>query len=373
MATQAARLCTRDEDYRKYGIEKGNPQPFEDDMHTPGGKGTFEWWYTDANFDDGTTVVAIWFTKNYFDVPGPAWPTVDLEITEKDGTRINHVVRGPKGTPVKKAGGPCDVQIENCHIKYVDGKYQLYFNDGKIIYEATMTPTTPMWRPDTGIWNFGEGAEALEYGWFVAAPTADVEGRLVIDGKERKLKGKGYHDHNWGYTGLENMMNHWYWGRAKVGDYTVIACDIIAEEKYGNKRLPVFFIAKDGKVLNDDASITKIERANTHINDFTKKFMDDTLVYTQTVSPDEEYIITFERKRDIMPRSLLEVVTPIKRFLGKLVGMNPTYMRVMGDVTVDVRRNGEQEKITETGLWEQYFLGNNKEATIEGVRYPVEA
>ena len=43
MATQAARLCTRDEDYRKYGIEKGNPQPFEDDMHTPGGKGTFEW------------------------------------------------------------------------------------------------------------------------------------------------------------------------------------------------------------------------------------------------------------------------------------------------------------------------------------------
>ncbi len=168
-------------------------------------------------------------------------------------------------------------------------------------------------------------------------------------------------------------MNHWYWGRAKVGDYTVIACDIIAEEKYGNKRLPVFFIAKDGKILNDDASITKIERANTHINDFTKKFMDDTLVYTQTVSPDEEYIITFERKRDIMPRSLLEVVTPIKRFLGKLVGMNPTYMRVMGDVTVDVRRNGEQEKITETGLWEQYFLGNNKEATIEGVRYPVEA
>lgn len=41
-------------------------------MHTPGGKGTFEWWYTDANFDDGTTVVAIWFTKNYFDVAGPA-------------------------------------------------------------------------------------------------------------------------------------------------------------------------------------------------------------------------------------------------------------------------------------------------------------
>ena len=44
MTVETARLCTEDRDYRRYGIEKGNPQPFEDDMHTPGGKGTFEWW-----------------------------------------------------------------------------------------------------------------------------------------------------------------------------------------------------------------------------------------------------------------------------------------------------------------------------------------
>ena len=369
MTVETARLCTEDRDYRRYGIEKGNPQPFEDDMHTPGGKGTFEWWYTDANFDDGTTVVAIWFTKNYFDVAGPAWPTVDLEITLKDGTRINPVVHGQKGVPVRKSGGPCDVQIEKCYIKYDEGRYVLHFDNGDYVYDAVMTPTTPMWRPDTGIWNFGD----LEYGWFVAAPTADVDATLTMKGVTKRLKGTGYHDHNWGYTGLENMMNHWYWGRAKVGDYTVIACDIIAEKKYGNKRLPVFMIAKDGEILNDDASITKVERSDTHINDFTKKFMDDTLVYYQDVSPDEKYVITFERKRDIMPRSLLEVVSPVKRFFAKLVGMNPTYMRVMGDVTVDVERNGEFDHVTEEGLWEQYFLGSNKEAIIEGVCYPVSA
>lgn len=69
--------------------------------------------------------------------------------------------------------------------------------------------------------------------------------------------------------------------------------------------------------------------------------MDDVLVYTQTVSPDEEYVVKFVRKRDIMPRSLLEVVSPAKRFLAKLARMNPTYMRVMGDVTVTVKRNGQ--------------------------------
>ena len=65
-----ARLACDDGDYRRFGIEKGNPQPYEDGIRTSGGRGTFEWWYTDATFDDGTTVVLIFFTKNYFDVHG---------------------------------------------------------------------------------------------------------------------------------------------------------------------------------------------------------------------------------------------------------------------------------------------------------------
>lgn len=191
MRTEPARLCTTDADYKRFGIAKGNPQPFEDDMRSPGGKGSFEWWYTDANYDDGTTVVAIWFTKNYFDVEGPAWPTVDIEITEKDGTRINHRMQGPKGVPLKKSGTACDVNIEGNTIRYVDGTYQLHYDDGSIQYDVTMTPTMPMWRPDCGIWLFGEGSREIEYGWFVPCPTARIEGRLVVNGVERKLTGQG--------------------------------------------------------------------------------------------------------------------------------------------------------------------------------------
>ena len=51
--------------------------------------------------------------------------------------------------------------------------------------------------------------------------------------------------------------------------------------------------------------------------------------------------------------------------------MNPTYMRVMGDVTVTVKRNGKTDTVTREGLWEQYFMGSNKLATIEGVTYPL--
>ncbi len=67
MATQlCARLADKDADYKRFGIAK-KPSFKEDGMRTHGGKGTFEWWYTDVTFEDGTAVVVIFFTKNYFD------------------------------------------------------------------------------------------------------------------------------------------------------------------------------------------------------------------------------------------------------------------------------------------------------------------
>lgn len=64
-------------------------------------------------------------------------------------------------------------------------------------------------------------------------------------------------------------MNHKYWGRAKIEDYNIIACDIISEKKYGNERLPVLMIAKDGKILEDDQSKTRIYRGDTYYHEIT--------------------------------------------------------------------------------------------------------
>ena len=373
MATQlCARLADKDADYKRFGIAK-KPSFKEDGMRTHGGKGTFEWWYTDVTFEDGTAVVVIFFTKNYFDTPGPAWPTADFEIVDPSGKRTNVWTRGKKGTKINAARDVCNVSIEKNYIRYVDGVYKVHYEDHGIVYDATMKPKLPMWRPGAAHWIFGEGTpNERTYGWFVAQPDAEVEATLTMNGKTQHFKkGQGYHDHNWGNVSLEKILNHWYWGRAHVGPYTVIACDIIAEKQYGYKRLPVFMLARDGEILSDDPRKTTIERGGTHIHPVSGKFMDDDLTYIQRESGDVQYIVTFHREGDYNQRSILEVVPAWKRVLAKAIGMNPTYIRVKGTVGVEERRCGVRDAYKAQGLWEQYFMGSNKLAIIEGKTVPL--
>ena len=372
-SSKPARLASLDKDYQRFGIERGSAQPFEDGRHTHGGAGTFEWWYTDVTFDDGTAVVVIFFTKDYFDVPGKARATVDFEIVDPNGKRTNVWTKARKGTLLNAAEDICDVKMETNYIRYEDdGSYHVHYEDHGYVYDAVMKPSAPMWRPETGHWLYGEGADEKDYGWFVALPEASVDATLTYGGKTRTFKnGRGYHDHNWGNVSLEKLMNHWYWGRSHVGPYNVIACDIIAEEEYGNKRFPVFYLAKDGRVLSDDASRTRVERGETHLHPTSGKFMDDDLTYTQVEDDGTIYVVRFHRTGDYNRRSMLEVVPAWKRMLAKAAGLNPTYIRVKGDVSIEVIKDGRSEKVEDTGLWEQYFMGSNKLATIEGVTIPL--
>jgi hypothetical protein len=79
------------------------PAAWEDGMRTNGGRGTFEWWYFDAEYGDGIKIVAIFFSKNRFDVAGDARPTVSLVITYPDGRRIISIEFEDYGTPLKAA------------------------------------------------------------------------------------------------------------------------------------------------------------------------------------------------------------------------------------------------------------------------------
>lgn len=349
--------------YTTLQIDPDQPHPKEDGMRTDGREGSYEWWYTDAEFEDGTTVVLIFYTKNHFDVPGPAWPRVDIDITHPDGKKTLMHSQGPKGQVISARKDVCDVRIQSSSIQYKDGQYVVHFEEGGVVYDAVMTSKLPMWRPNSGHWVYGNHDEHY-FAWFVAQPSAVIEATLSIHGQKQKLKGTGYHDHNWGNIGMQKLMNHWYWGRAKVGDFDIIACDIIAEKKYNYQRLPVFFIAKDGKILTDDQSITRIHREDTIEHSFTKKFMDNHLIYHQPISASESYTVEFIRHRDIVSSSLLDTLGATQARIAKLLRANPTYTRVLGEVRLTHELNGQKTVYQAEGLWEQMFFGSNKQATI---------
>jgi carotenoid 1,2-hydratase len=64
--------------------------------------------------------------------------------------------------------------------------------------------------------------------WVLAAPLCHVEGTLQWvnakgeSQKEEGFVGKGYHDHHFGSVPLDRFVKAWHWGRAFLGDETLV-------------------------------------------------------------------------------------------------------------------------------------------------------
>ena len=349
--------------YEKLGIKEGETAIWEDGMRTDGKSGSYEWWYVDMELNDGITVVAAFYTTSGFDISGPSNPNVKLTITYPDGTEVKRSVNEPEGTLINASKEKGDVSVGDSYLKYVDGDYQLYFNDGSVEFSAFMKSTLPMWRPDTGYSYFDDKKENF-MAWFVAQPSSDITANLTVDGVTKELKGTGYHDHNWGNISMDKIINHWYWGRAKVGEYNIIASDIISKEETGFTQISQFMLAKDGVIFEFDQSKTVVIRGDTIQHPVTGKFYDNSLTYIQESDDGTVYKVEFIREKDIAVDSLLSSLSFAKRTMAKMMGANPTYIRTLGKVILTIEKDGKVQVIEQEGLWEQMFFGNNKKAYI---------
>jgi len=61
--------------------------PWEDGLRTNVDSPSFEWWYFDAHFDDGSTAVIVFYTKPMLVWKGPAKPQVSMTITRPNGEK----------------------------------------------------------------------------------------------------------------------------------------------------------------------------------------------------------------------------------------------------------------------------------------------
>ena len=99
---------------------------------------------------------------------------------------------------------------------------------------------------------------------------------------------------------MPQLIHHWYWARAEAGGYCVIASDITAERKYGHTQVPIFMLAKDGKIMADDSSLVRFEKTGEHPDPVTGKPVADTTVYDATAHGGEHYRGTFRRENTIL-------------------------------------------------------------------------
>jgi carotenoid 1,2-hydratase len=202
--------------------------------------GAYEWWYFDALSDDGNTAfVFIFFAGLPF---SPDYLT-DHERS-RGAEALDHVAlfaavyrhgkqvayalnRYPRsqfdaardGLRVRVGPSAIDGSVRGAFV-HVD--VPLLFG-GRLEADVRFRSAAHCEQLD-----FGPGDASSKHVWNPIAPACRVEGTLRLaprgggEATEESFAGTGYEDHNYGSRPLTEGIDRWHWGRAHLGDTTVV-------------------------------------------------------------------------------------------------------------------------------------------------------
>ncbi|MBO1332595.1 lipocalin-like domain-containing protein [Streptomyces sp. VRA16 Mangrove soil] len=351
----SARTAGTPEDYARFGIEEQAIKPWEDGLRTDGSAGTYEWWYFDAHLDDGAKLVVVFFTKEFSDINRPVTPAIRIDLTLPDGSQEDRLVEFDPRTFTASTEG-CDVRIGDNVFTGDLHTYTIRGDAEGISFDVTLTGQVPAWRPQTGHFVFGEQGEEY-FAWLPSVPQGHVEATYSANGRTSTTTGVGYHDHNWGNAPMLKLMHHWYWARGAAGPYSVIASYITAEKAYGYAEMPIFMLARDGKLVADDSNKITFEELGSYTDSVTGKPVGNVTRYTYT-DGDERYLVTWTRHTDIAATRMADDIKGPKKVAAKLAGFDGAYLRFTGEVRIE-RYQGEKrvEDYTDEALWELMYFG----------------
>jgi hypothetical protein len=353
--TTLAGLGSTPADYARFGIEPGAIKPHEDGLRTDPGPGSYEWWYFDAHLDDGAKLVVVFQTKDFTAIGKPLAPVIRLSLTRPDGTTVKKLAEFAPDT-FSAASDGCDVRIgENVFTGDLH-TYRIRARIDELAVDVTLTGTVPAWRPETGHWLFGDEGEQI-FAWLPSVPEGRVEATYELDGDSSTSTGVGYHDHNWGNALMIKLMHHWYWARGSAGPYSVIASYITAEKEFGYAELPVFMLARDGRLIVDDQTKVTFEQLGPYTDTHTGKPVANVTRYTYT-DGDERYVVTYTRHADLAAEKFTDEMPTPRKVAAKLIGFDGAYLRFVGEVRIERYEGGALlESHVDDALWELMYFG----------------
>lgn len=204
----------------------------------------YEWWYIDAAFENGYHFAATLHYRNGFF--RPMISTLQFFIYKPDGTKIE---RYEMVDPADATASPeyCDVRMGESWLKDMDDHYDVNLKSGTFGARLKLQKNSPSWKPGEGLlYHNKENSNC--FGWVVPVPYGSIEGELYLKDETVKVKGHGYHDHNWGNCHIEELFENWYWGRIHDGIY----CIDYGWVKPRNPEMPIIaplLIATQDKIL----------------------------------------------------------------------------------------------------------------------------
>ena len=238
------------EDFKTLGINPEMVEPWEDGRRNDDTAGNVEWWYFDAETEDGITVNVNFATNPptmRSTQPGYK-PFVFYNVQFADGTCETDVIQ-MDASDVALGEGKCDVRMGANYFRGDLQDYVLHIEnpEGGVTIDLTLSSTARSFRPGTAFFQRENGDI---FTWLCAVPRGKVSGTVVCGGKTLKVEGIGYHDHQWGTAENHEFWNRWLWGRQQVAGHTVLIFDFVSTRETGAVQYPVFaVIGPDGNVV----------------------------------------------------------------------------------------------------------------------------
>ena len=343
---------------RKVGLLKAEElnltpsvQLFEDGLRTAERAGSYEWWYFDSKYPDGSSIVIVFYTKHVTSFSKRFKPYVSLNYINPNGKQLRTELHSDDYYFSKDK---CDVKIGESYVKGDLSRYDIYFKNDEAECRLTLEASVPSWRPDSGHIYFGEKDY---FAWLPSVPEGKMAGTLKMKDGSVDLCGTGYHDHNFGNKLMILLMNDWYWGRAKIGGYVVVSSYIYATKKDGYRPIPIFMLAKDGKILTGDAAkYLKYEEKDFIKDPYTKRHVARTLVYDYDEGDKGiHYRVTYKKGDEEVERQVMtDIVGRPLAIMFYLLGFCGSYHRMGGTVILE-RFDGDRvtESLQAPAMWEQ--------------------
>ena len=321
-------------------------QLWEDGARTDDSKNQFEWWYFDAELDDGSLVVA-YFYKVHF-LKDQYFIGFNYTSPEKeDFFRLKYF----KKNEVSFQSDSCSVSMNQNSFSGNLESYNITIDPNDFDgfgFDLKLQSLVSPYRPQDGVIRAGSDY----FAWLAAVPNGNVNGTIIVDGKEKKIKGSGYHDHNWGNTPLQKLFKSWTWFRGKAGPYTVILAELNATKSRGGFDIPILFVADENKVLVDKFGNRELlTMKNDLIKDyypsknepqFSNFLMSSNNNVTVNISGNEiiDNIEIFKRLSLPAP---LNIIKPAVNLAFKSSGIDPFYTRFASTFTLKIDENTEIE------------------------------
>ena len=220
---------------------------------------SFEWWYFDMQLDDGSTLVATFNTKPNTAPDGPLDPSVLVIYHGADGTKVRQDCHHP-AEEFSADTDRCDVRIGPNTVSGDLAHYELHIDDAGVTADISIERHSPSWRPGAGI-TFFDSKKTQHLAWVVPVPYGTVSGTVTVGGTTHEVTGSAYHDHNWGNKVMDAGLDHWFWGRAHIGDYTLVYVRMTTKGLFGLGaiNIPTFLLARGDEVITDDMLPLRLE------------------------------------------------------------------------------------------------------------------